>query len=102
MTNSKKAKPQPCFVPFVTSKSGDTSLFSMTLAHMPSWRKRMMETKSVGQTILSRISQRVVLSVHRIECLREISKDSIHLALLLPTLLLQLSGSKYHIHGAAA
>jgi len=41
-------------------------------------------------------------SVHRIECLRDINKDSVQLTLLLPTLLLQLSGSKYHIHGAAA
>ena len=41
-------------------------------------------------------------SVHRIECLREINKDSVQLTLLLPTLLLQLSGSKYHIHSAAA
>ena len=40
--------------------------------------------------------------VHRIECLRENNKDSVHLALLLPALLMQLSGSKYHIHGAAA
>ena len=39
-------------------------------------------------------------AVHRIECLREINKDSVQLALLLPTLLLWLSGSKYHIHGA--
>ena len=61
-----------------------------------------MVTMSTGQPILSRISQRVVLSVHRIECLREISKDSIQLALLLPTLLLQLYGSKYRIHGVAA
>ena len=62
MTNSKGAKPQPCFVPFVTSKSGDTSPFSMTLARMPSWKERMMVTKSVGQPIFSRISQRAVLS----------------------------------------
>ena len=42
MTISKGAKPQPCFVPFVTSKLGDTSPFSMTLARMPSWKERMM------------------------------------------------------------
>ena len=59
-----------------------------------------MVTKSVGQPILNRISQSS--SVHRIQCLREINKNSVQLALLLPTLLLQLSGSKYHIHGAAA
>ena len=41
-------------------------------------------------------------SVHRIECLCGINKDRAQLALLLPTLLMQLSGSKYHIHGAAA
>jgi len=41
-------------------------------------------------------------AVHRIECLREINKDRVQLALLLPTLLLQLSGCKYHIHGSAA
>ena len=69
----------------------------MTLAHVPSWNEQMMVTKSVGQLILSRISQRAVLSTESNAFVR-----STKIVLLLPTLLLQLSGSKDHIHGAAA
>jgi len=56
--NRSGASPQPCFVPFDTSNSGECSPFSITDGLIPSWNDRVMPTRAAGQPILLRIAHR--------------------------------------------